>query len=585
MYTTKKSRTIRIFVALVCLLTISLCLYLVITFELDDAKDTDIEKPHIITIIADDMGWNDVSYHGSNEIPTPNIDALAYNGVILRNHYVLPICTPSRTSFFTGRYAIRAGMQGFPLRAGEPRGIPLGTKLLPEYLKNLGYSTRLVGKWHLGYQSDDFTPARRGFDTFFGYYAGYITYYNHTITQSGQTGHDFHRDDSMGLKADWSRQNEYATDVFADEAVRIIEEHDGRRPLYLQLSHLAPHASDGDETLETRNFTAVNETFHYIRDIKRRKYAGMVTALDDSVGRVMRALSNNNLLKNSIVMLFADNGAPTLGIHENRGSNYPFRGQKQSFYEGGVHGVACVYSPLIKNPGRIVNDLVHVTDWLPTLYNAAGGDVNDLGVIDGINQWPTIKLGQFGNRQSLLVNIDETIDREAAIIGDFKLLKKGAMIPIYDSHLGSHIDDGDPSVPPYNITAIMSSPASLAIFRTMGNYARPKKILHLRQESKITCAPFTEIANCSEICLFNLNTDPCETRDISSDHPEMVELLEEFIGKYREHLMNQTNAPVDPRSYPIYHNGSWMPWMTKNQDMRFTTSARMLPDFGEFFDL
>ncbi|XP_063973449.1 arylsulfatase B-like isoform X1 [Diachasmimorpha longicaudata] len=564
MYTTKMSRTIRIFVALVCILTVSLCLYLVITFELDDVDETDIGRPHVITIIADDMGWNDVSYHGSNEIPTPNIDALAYNGVILHNHYVLPICTPSRTAFFTGRYPIRAGMQGFPLRAGEPRGIPLGTKLLPEYLRNLGYSTRLVGKWHLGYQSDDFTPARRGFDTFFGYYSGYITYYSHTITQSGQTGYDIHRDNKTELKPDWTGQNEYVTDVFTDEAVRIIEEHDTRRPLYLQLSHLAPHASDAAETLETRNFTVVNETFHYIEDIQRRKYAGMMTALDESVGRVMKALSHKNLLQNSIVIFLADNGAPTFGLHENRGSNYPFRGQKLSFYEGGVRGAACVYSPRIKKQGRIVNDLVHITDWLPTLYSAAGGNVNDLGIIDGINQWSTIKRGQSGNRKSLLVNIDETVNREAAILGQYKLLKKGAM-PLYDGHSGNNVDDGDPAAPPYDLEKIASSATSRAIFRTTGTLTRSRKMLDLRARSKIICKPFTDIANCSETCLFNLSSDPCETTDISSDHPEVIEALEDIIESYRSVLMNQTNAAVDSRSFPMYHNDTWMPWLPPHQ--------------------
>ncbi|XP_015114107.1 arylsulfatase B [Diachasma alloeum] len=518
--------------------------------------------PNIIVILADDLGWNDVSFHGSNEIPTPNIDSVAYNGLILRNHYVLPTCTPSRTAFMTGRYPIRSGMQGYPLEAGEPRGIPLNTQLLPEHLKNLGYSTRLVGKWHVGYQSDGFTPAKRGFDTFFGFYNGFIGYYDHNYTsKSGITGHDFHRDNSTGLNPDWTGESTYATDLFTDEAVKIIEEHDSQRPLYLQLSHLAPHTSDvGDPSLEVRNFSALKQTFHYIAKVERITYAGMVTALDESVGRVMEALSKKNILKNSIVIFMADNGAPTFGEYANRGSNYPLRGLKSSFYEGAVHGVACVYSPLIRNPGRIVDDLVHMTDWLPTLYSAAGGNDKDLGIIDGVNQWPTIERGESGRRKSLLVNIDETVNREAAIIGRYKLLKKGAM-PYYDGYYGDNVDDGDSSAPSYNLDAVMASPSSQAILETTGAIVDPSSILDLRAQEKIDCKPPAEFANCSGTCLFDLEIDPCETTDVSSQYPDVVEMLENFIDGYRNVLMNQTNTPVDPKSDPMYHGGVWMPWL------------------------
>ncbi|XP_011306206.1 arylsulfatase B [Fopius arisanus] len=525
-------------------------------------------SPNIIVIIADDLGWNDVSFHGSNEIPTPNIDSLAYNGLILRNHYVLPTCTPSRTAFLTGRYPIREGMQGYPLLAGEPRGIPLTTKLLPEHLRNLGYSTRLVGKWHVGYSSDELTPAKRGFDTFFGYYNGFIDYYRHNATTIfGVTGYDFHRDNPKELKPDWARTGEYATDIFTDEAVKIIEEHDIHRPLYLQLSHLAPHSSDvEDPSLEVRNFTALKQAFHYIENVKRLTYAGMVTAVDESVGRVVEALNRKNILANSIIIFLADNGAPTFGEHENYGSNYPLRGIKSSFYEGGVHGAACVYSSLIKNPGRIVDDLVHMADWLPTLYAAAGGNDQDLGVIDGVNQWPTIERGEPGSRKSLLINIDEKVDREAAIIGRYKLLKKGAM-PHYDGYYGNNIDDEDSSAPAYDLNAIMSSSTSQAILETTGVLANSSIILDLRARGRIICEPFTKFANCSETCLFDLEIDPCETTNISNRFPDMVEMLENFIAGYRNVLMNQTNAPVDPKSYPECHNGVWMPWLDAEDDI------------------
>ncbi|XP_034950888.1 arylsulfatase B-like isoform X2 [Chelonus insularis] len=518
-------------------------------------------KPNIIVMIADDLGWNDVSYHGSNQIPTPNIDALAYNGVILRNHYVLPICTPSRTAFFTGRYPIRDGMYGYPLKAGEPRGIPLNTTLLPQHLRNLGYSTHIVGKWHTGYQSDDFTPARRGFETFFGYYNGYISYFDYLASneKDNVTGYDMHRDNAKEIKPDWSHTNKYATDVFTDEAIKVIDNHNSNKPLYLQISHLAPHSSDQRHPLEVRDMKEVNRTFGHISDISRRQYAGMVSALDESVGRVVEALSQNNMLENSIILFMSDNGAQTIGFLKNHGSNYPFRGLKFTLYEGGVHGVACVYSPLIKYRQRVSENFIHITDWLPTLYSAAGGHSADLGMIDGVDQWLTISRRKRSRRHSLLVNIDDSVNLEAAIIGQYKLLKGAS--PEYDSYYGENVDDDDPSTPAYDLDAVSNSLAGQAIARVSGAYLSRKQMLQLRSTSKIICKPFSQYSNCSDRCLFDLTVDPCETTDISQQYPEVVRTLEDYIDGYRRVLLQQNKTYVDPNSLPYHFGGVWMPWL------------------------
>ncbi|KAH0949269.1 hypothetical protein HN011_000644 [Eciton burchellii] len=501
-------------------------------------------------------GWNDVSYHGADEVPTPNIDALAYNGVILNRHYVLPTCTPSRTAFLTGRYPIRTGMQGYPLRGAEPRGIPLNDTLLPEYLQRLGYATHLVGKWHVGYHTRNHGPTRRGFDTFLGYYNGYIEYFNHTLYESEQRGCDLHR-----IAADdhsVERSYEYMTDLVTREAESIISSRDPEKPLYLQLAHLAPHSSDAEEVMEVRDWQETNATLGHIRDVNRRKYASVVATLDKSVGRVVNALSGANLLENSIVVFLSDNGAQTEGYLQNYGSNYPLRGLKFSMFEGAVRGAACIYSPLIDRPSRVSTQLFHIADWLPTLYSAAGGNSNDLEELDGIDQWPAIKSAKAGGRRSALLNIEEASKSEAALMGRYKIIKDNSR---YRKHYGNY-PGNDASYPEYNVTGVLTSPAASAIASISALPLNAGRIMSLRRRAAVACDNFTDVADCADRpCLFDIQKDPCETIDLASQRPEVAERLSAFIDGYKSVLMGQTNAPVDPAGFPRNFNDTWMPWL------------------------
>ncbi|XP_031833935.1 arylsulfatase B isoform X2 [Nomia melanderi] len=546
----------RIALFIVSIVVLSGCIYLAVSQEHRRAKQSKAQRPNIIVIVADDLGWNDVSFHGANQIPTPNIDALAYNGIILQRHYVLPICTPSRTAFLTGRYPIRTGMQGYPLKAGEPRAIPLNDTLLPEYLQKLGYNTHLVGKWHVGYYTDHHTPAYRGFDTFFGYYSGYITYFNHTITQDNHTGYDLHYDIAGKLSVD--HNHEYMTDLITERAENIISTHDRKNPLYLQLSHVAVHSSDSKDVMEVRDANEVNRTLGYIEDFDRRKFAGVMTALDESVGRVVKALKEAEMLENSIIVFMSDNGAQTVGFLENFGSNYPLRGLKFTLFEGGVRGAACVYSPLIKTASRISNDLMHVTDWLPTFYSAAGGNLEDLeGNLDGVDQWSTLVSKKQTKRSSVMLNIDEVEKTSAAIIGKYKLINGAS--PQYNDYYG---DSGtDKSYPEYNVSSVLTSLAGSAIDKISKSTLKVKDVVELREKARVTCENVTKYPKCFDRCLFNVYKDPCESIDLSLTHPKVVIELNNYIGKYMKVLVHQTNKPVDPASFPEHFNGTWMPWI------------------------
>ncbi|XP_033228772.1 arylsulfatase J-like isoform X2 [Belonocnema kinseyi] len=448
-------------------------------------------------------------------------------------------------------------MQGFPLQAPEPRGIPLNETLLPSHLKKLGYVTRLIGKWHTGYYTEGHTPANRGFDSFFGYYNGMIDYFNHTYNEIAidKTGYDLHRDFPNSLNVDY-HASEYFTDIVSNQAEEIIRKHDPETPLFLEIAHLAPHSGGLIDPLQVRDLKEVNKTLGYIKDFNRRKFAGMMTALDESVGRTVAALKKAKMLENSIIIFASDNGAQTEGLLENIGSNYPLRGLKFSVYEGGTRVVSCVYSPLIRKPSRVSNILMHVTDWLPTLYTAAGGNVNDLGEIDGVDQWSRIQSNKESNRKFVLLNIDEKEKTEAAIYGNFKIVK-GAP-ELYGNYYG---DSGNSeSYPKYNTTTVLNSLTNLAINENLFSQLSSRTLIKLRTLSEVRCKKFTQFSNCSELCLFNTYIDPCETVDLSSKYPNMVKFLQNKLDDYRKVLVNQTNAKLDPAGYPENFNGTWMPW-------------------------
>lgn len=215
-----------------------LCLIAILVVESLQQQNV---KRNVVVIMADDLGFNDVSFRGSDEIPTPNIDALAFNGAILNRHYTAPLCTPSRSSFMTGKYPHRIGMQHYVIVSDEPWALGKEEKTLPEYFKDAGYSTSMIGKWHLGFHEKQFIPTERGFDTFFGYLGPYIDYWSYTLQMFNRNysrGYDMRRND----KTDKSFEPLYATDLFTNEAVKVIKDHDKKKPLFLVVNHLAPHA-------------------------------------------------------------------------------------------------------------------------------------------------------------------------------------------------------------------------------------------------------------------------------------------------------------------------------------------------------
>ncbi|KAK8750574.1 hypothetical protein OTU49_014911 [Cherax quadricarinatus] len=364
--------------------------------------------------------WNDVSWH-NHQVKTPQLEALARSGVLLEQSYVQPICTPTRSALLAGRYPFTLGRQHDVLWPEEPTGLDLNVTLLPQSLKETGYSTHVVGKWHLGYCSWAYTPTERGFDTFYGYYTGAEDYYTHvrqpnTLRQddfwtqwndeeSTRLGYDFRNN----TKPDLSVDGIYSTYLFASYVEKLLSSRDPEEPMFLYLPFQSVHSPNE----VPQNYT---QPYSHIQDEHRRVKLGMVSALDEAVGRVVAALKSTHHYNNSIIVFTTDNGGPTV----TSGNNWPLRGNKSTIWEGGTRGAAFVHSPLLPNPGTVSYQLMHVTDWYETLVGVAGGRAPQT---DGMDQWATITGSAPSPRTHMIYNIDNTTSFVAgARIGDYKLL-------------------------------------------------------------------------------------------------------------------------------------------------------------------
>ena len=228
-------------------------------------------QPNIVFIMADDLGNADVGYHGS-DIKTPNIDKLANEGVRLENFHGMPVCTPSRAALMTGRYPMRYGLQTLVIFPNHTYGLPTDERTLPQALKEAGYSTYMVGKWHLGHADKKYWPQNRGFDHFYGNLVGEVDYF--TKVRGGIV--DWQRDGKF------LQEKGYYLDLIGDEAVKLIEQQDTNKPFFLYFASLAPHAPYQAKKSDEARYADT------IKDPTRRTYAAMITSLDDQVGESSR---------------------------------------------------------------------------------------------------------------------------------------------------------------------------------------------------------------------------------------------------------------------------------------------------------
>jgi len=444
------------------------------TFHAAEAE----RRPNIVILFADDLGYGELGCQGNDEIPTPNIDSIAQQGVRFTDGYVTePVCSPSRAGLMTGRYQHRFGytFNVMPhVEGGGDKGLPQTETTLGEYLQNCGYRTGIIGKWHLGARAD-FNPVNNGFDYFYGFvheghffvpppYKGVTTLLRKNPLPDGAVGrwvspdgkllyhdmlrneplYDLHNPIQRGLQA--VEETRYLTDAFTDEAVQFIERNK-KRPFFLYLPYNAVHSP-------LQGADAYMDKMSHIDDIHRRIFAAMLANMDDSVGAVLGKIRDCALEEHTLIFFLSDNGGPTL---ELTSSNLPLSGGKGSLQEGGIR-----VPFMAKWKGKIPEDQVFrqpviSLDIYATAAAAVGAPADD-GLIDGVNLLPYLLGEAKGDvHDSLYWSRGKS---RAVRAGDWKLFR------------GPSRAKGDGSWKLYNLRADISETNDLA-------HERPEKLEEL----------------------------------------------------------------------------------------------------------
>jgi arylsulfatase A-like enzyme len=330
------------------------------------------DKPNIIILLADDLGWADLGYQGSDDIRSPHIDKLANSGIRFTDgHVSASVCSPSRAGLITGRYQQRFGHE-----ANSPPptdGMDLKQVTMADRLQKLGYRTGLIGKWHLGNQ-DEFYPTRRGFDYFYGLRSGSRSYFYNAKKDDKVGNAKAIEENGKQVKFDG-----YLTDVFGQKAINFITAKDDK-PFFLFHSFTAPHgpmhATEEDKAL-----------FASIKDTKRRSYAAMIWAMDRAIGKLVDALKASGEFENTLIWFLSDNGGAT----GNASINLPLAGHKGIKFEGGTRVPFFAHWPKQFKETKEFKPMMISLDIMATSLAAAGAKVKDLKTLDGVNLLPFIE--------------------------------------------------------------------------------------------------------------------------------------------------------------------------------------------------
>jgi len=359
-------------------------------------------QPDIVFLLIDDLGFADCGFNGGKQIQTPNIDRLAKAGAVLEHHYVQPVCSPTRSTLLTGRYPTRTGVYSI-VSPHAGWGLPLAERTLADALKQAGYSTEIVGKWHLGEFKPAYLPLARGFEHHYGHYFGMLDYFTHE--RGGEL--DWYRD---GQKV---KEEGYTTHLLRDEACRVINRQPKEKPLFLYVPFNGVHGP----------FQAPESYLKPYPQLKnnRQKLAGMLAAIDEAVGQIEDALRQAGRLENTLIVFSSDNGGPPPG------DNTPLRDYKGTIFEGGVRAAAFACWPGHIPAGQRLREPMHMVDWYPTLIKRGGGSLEQKLPIDGLDIWPMLTQGEPSPHDAILCVSTQGPARAAIRMGEWKLIQLNAL--------------------------------------------------------------------------------------------------------------------------------------------------------------
>jgi arylsulfatase A-like enzyme len=377
-------------------------------------------RPNVVLIITDDVGYGDLGSYGATDVKTPHIDSLARDGVRLTDFYAAPQCTPTRAALISGRYQQRFRLEAAisnPRVASSQTGLPATGYSLPHLLKNSGYATGLIGKWHLGY-APEFSPGAHGFEYFFGFKSGYIDYYQHT---NGDGDPDLF-ENAAPVRADG-----YMTDLITDRSVRFIDDHAGR-PFFLEVSYNAAHwpfqVPDHPSVAAGRGRLVQPEESS---TATRRDYVAMLERADQGVGRILDALRRRGLDRNTLVIYTQDNGGEWLS------RNTPFFNRKATVWEGGIRVPAIFKWPGELRAGRVLNQVGIIQDITASILAATGTAVPAQARPDGINLLPILQGRVAATDRTLFFRFMIGNTKQVAVRqGSWKLLVDGAKRYVFD---------------------------------------------------------------------------------------------------------------------------------------------------------
>jgi arylsulfatase B len=400
---------------------------------------TSAAKPNIIIILADDLGWGDVGYHGS-KIKTPVIDKLAKEGIKLNRFYTAAVCSPTRAGLLTGRYPDRFGLRTTVIPPWSKFGVDTDEVYLPEMLAEAGYKNRaMLGKWHLGHAELKYHPLKRGFTHFYGHLNGAINYFTHE--REGEL--DWHNDYKV------SYDKGYATDLLTDEAVKNIKSYNGKSPFFIYLAYNAPHGPLQAEEADMKQYgydknkpafgNKKNEEVEGKEgrgNTEEMTYAAMVTNMDTNIGRILKTLQDLKIADNTIVLFHSDNGAaPGVG----GSTSGELRGTKFTEWEGGLRAPAIIKWPNgFKGSPKVVNQVMGYVDVMPTLLEIAGIKTAPKNPLDGISMVPVLT----GKKQEIDRNF--YLGSGAIINNQWKLIAASDLNPrmkLQEDHLFQIVKD------------------------------------------------------------------------------------------------------------------------------------------------